>query len=186
MCFPPSTFCFLIMLSLHCQIIHSLYNILFPIQFSSVQLLSCVRLFATPWIAACQAFLSFITSWCLLKLMSIESVMPSNHLILCCPLCLLPSIFPSIRVFSSELALGSLRDDPVPIYFVGIESRSWSHLCVGSGWGFLTSPPHCHHRCSHRDASDSSGSRQCPDDARTLDVCSCPVTCREIIVWQVT
>ena len=59
---------------------------------------------ATPWTAACQTFLSFTNSQSLLKLMSIESVMPSNHLILCCPL-LLPSIFPSIRVFSNESAL---------------------------------------------------------------------------------
>ena len=59
----------------------------------------------TPWIEACQASLSFTMSQCLVKLMSIELVMPSNHLILCCPLLLLPSIFPSIRVFSNELAL---------------------------------------------------------------------------------
>ena len=64
-----------------------------------------VQLFATPWMAACQASLSFTISWNLLKLMSIELVMPSNHLILCRPLLLLPSIFPSIRVFSSESAL---------------------------------------------------------------------------------
>ena len=63
------------------------------------------RLFATPWTAACQASLSFIISWSLLKLRSIESTMPSNHLIPCCPLLLLPSIFSSIRVFSSESAL---------------------------------------------------------------------------------
>ena len=69
-----------------------------------VQSLSHVRLFATPWIAAHQASLSFTIS-CLLKLMSIESVMPSNHLILCHPLLLLPSIFSSIKVFSIELAL---------------------------------------------------------------------------------
>ena len=69
-------------------------------QFSSVQLLSCVWLFATPWTAACQDSLSITISCNLLKLMSIESVMPSNHLILCHPLLLLPSIFPSIRVFS--------------------------------------------------------------------------------------
>ena len=59
----------------------------------------------TPWTAACQASLSFTISWSFLRLMSIESVMPSNHLILCRPLRLLPSIFPSIRVFSNELAL---------------------------------------------------------------------------------
>ena len=70
-----------------------------------VQLLSCVRLFATPWIAAHQAFLSFIISQSLLKLMSVESVMPSNHLILCRPLLLLPSVFPSSRFFSNESAL---------------------------------------------------------------------------------
>ena len=75
------------------------------VNFSSVQLLSHVRLFATPWTAACQASLSITSSWNLLKLMSIELVMPSNHLILCCPLLLLPSIFPSIRVFSNESAL---------------------------------------------------------------------------------
>ena len=72
---------------------------------SSVQSLSCVRLFATPWTAAHQASLSITNSRSLLKLMSIELVMPSNHLILCCPLLLLPSILPSIRVFSSESAL---------------------------------------------------------------------------------
>ena len=73
-------------------------------RFSSVQSLSHVRLFATPWIAARQASLSITNYQSLLKLMSIESVMPSNHLILCRPL-LLPSIFPSIRVFSNESAL---------------------------------------------------------------------------------
>ena len=75
------------------------------IQFSSVQLLSRVRLFVTPWTAAHQESLSITNSQSLLKLMSIESVMPSNHLILCRPLLLLPSIFPSIRVFSNESAL---------------------------------------------------------------------------------
>ena len=72
---------------------------------SSVQLLSHVQFFATPWAAARQASLSIANSWSLLKLLSIESVMPSNHLILCHPLLLLPSISLSIRVFSSELAL---------------------------------------------------------------------------------
>ena len=70
-----------------------------------VQSLSCVRLFVIPWTAARQAPLSFTISQSLLKLMSIELVMPSNHLILCRPLLLLPSIFPSIRVFSNESAL---------------------------------------------------------------------------------
>ena len=73
-------------------------------QFSAVQFLSRVWLFATPWTAARQASLSITNSQSLLKLMSIESVMPSNHLILCCPF-LPPSVFPSIRVFSNESAL---------------------------------------------------------------------------------
>ena len=73
--------------------------------FSSVQSLSCVQLFASPWTAACQASLSITNSWSLLKLMSIDLVMPSNHLILCHPFLLLPSIFPSISVFSNESAL---------------------------------------------------------------------------------
>ena len=72
---------------------------------SSVQSLSHIWLFATPWTAARQAFLSITNSWSLLKLMSIESMMPSNHLNLCHALLLLPSIFPSIRVFSNESAL---------------------------------------------------------------------------------
>ena len=74
-------------------------------QFSSVQSLSHVSLFVTPWTAACQASLSITKSCSLPKLMSIESVMPSNHLTLCHPLLLPPSIFPSIRVFSNESVL---------------------------------------------------------------------------------
>ena len=77
----------------------------FGIQFTSVQSLSGVRLFATPWTTAHQASLSITNSQSLLKVISIELVMPSNHLILCHPLLLLPSIFTSIRVFSSESAL---------------------------------------------------------------------------------
>ena len=73
--------------------------------FSSVQLLSCVQLFATPWTAACQASLCFTSSQSLPKFMSTGSVMPSNHLILCHPFLILPSIFPSIRVFSNESTL---------------------------------------------------------------------------------
>ena len=80
------------------------------IQFSSVQSLSCVRLFATPWIAACQASLSITNSWSSLRLTSIESVIPSSHLILCHPLLLLPPIPPSIRVFSNESTLRSLLE----------------------------------------------------------------------------
>ena len=81
----------------------------------SVQSLSCVRLFVTPWTAARQASLSFTNSQSLLKLMSIESVMPSNHLILCRPLLLLPSIFPSIRVVlvvkNLTASAGDTRDE---------------------------------------------------------------------------
>ena len=83
-------------------------RICFPlksVQFSSIQSLSRVRLFGTPWTAKHQASLSITNSQSLLKLMCIKLVMPSNHLILCHPLLLLPSIFPSIRVFSSESVL---------------------------------------------------------------------------------
>ena len=75
------------------------------LQFSSVQSFSRIWLFVTPWTAAHQASLSITNSWNSAKLMSTESVMPSNHLILCRPHLLLPSIFPSIRVFSNESAL---------------------------------------------------------------------------------
>ena len=85
------------------QVIHS------SVQFSSVQSLSRVRLWATPWTAARQASLSITNSRSLFKLMCIESVMPSNHLILCCPLLLPPSIFPRIRVFSNIPTLHVLR-----------------------------------------------------------------------------
>ena len=84
------------------QALHAFFLILL-VTCEVVKSLSHVQLFATPWTAACQASLSFTISWSLLKLMSIESVMPSNHLILFRPL-LLPSILPSIRVFSNELA----------------------------------------------------------------------------------
>ena len=80
---------------------HKVYSV----QFSSVQLLPCVRLFGTPWTIARQASLSINNSQSLPKLMSIESVMPSHHLILCRPLLLLPSVFPNIRVFSNESVL---------------------------------------------------------------------------------
>ena len=78
---------------------------IFSVQFSSVQSLSRIWLFATPWIAAHQASLSITNSWSSLRLMSIESVMPSSYLILCRPLLLLPLIPPSIRVFSNESTL---------------------------------------------------------------------------------
>ena len=91
-------------LSMHtCIIVSSFLS--YEDQFSSVQLLSHVQLFATPWIAARQASLSITNSRSSLKLMSIKLVMPSSHLIFCCPLFLLPPIPPSIRVFSNESTL---------------------------------------------------------------------------------
>ena len=78
--------------------LHSIYTVI-------VQLLSCVQLFAAPWTAAHQASLSFNISWSLLKLTCIESAMPSNHLILCCPLLLLSSIFPRNTIFPNESVL---------------------------------------------------------------------------------
>ena len=81
--------------------IYTVFQILWKYQhqFSSVQLLSCVRLFAIPWSEVCQAFLSITNSWRFYKCMSIELVMPSNHLILCCPRLLPPSNFPRIGIF---------------------------------------------------------------------------------------
>ena len=111
-------------------------------QVLSVQLLSCVQLFAIPWTAAHQTSLSITNSWNLLKLMSITSVMPSNHLIFCLPLLLLPSIFPSIRVFSNESDL-CIR---WPKYWSFSFSISPSNECSGlrfplglTGWIFLQS-----------------------------------------------
>ena len=92
--------------------------------FSSVHSLSCVRLFATPWTSACQASLSVTNSHSLLKLKSIQSVMPSNHLILCRPLLSLPSIFPSITVFPRESAL-PIR---VPKDWRAVSSGEGDHL----------------------------------------------------------
>ena len=94
---------------------------------SSVQSLSHVWLFATPWIAALQASLSITNTQSLLKLMSIESVMPSNHLILCHPLLLLPSFFPSIRIFSNE----SVRHIRWPKYWSFSFSISPSNVYSG-------------------------------------------------------
>ena len=95
--------------------------------FSSVQSPSYIRLFVTPWTAAHQASLSITNSWSLLKLMSVESVMPSIHLILCRPFFLLPSIFPSIRVFSKGLVLRIWRAK----YQSFIFSISPSNECSG-------------------------------------------------------
>ena len=113
----------------------------------SDQLLSCVQLFTSPWTAAYQASLSITNSQSLLKLMSIKSVMPSNHLILCCPLLLLPSIFPSIRVISNKSVLHirwpkywsfSFSDSPSNEYS-GLISFSINRLDLLAGQGTLKS-----------------------------------------------
>ena len=93
-----------------------------------MQLLSCIGLFATPLIVAHWASLSFTISQSLLKIMSTKSVMPSNHLILCCPLFLLPSIFPSIRVFSNESALHIRRSEYWSFRFSISPSNEYSEL----------------------------------------------------------
>ena len=95
---------------------------------SPVQSLSRVRLFATPWTAACQASLSITNSWSLLKLMSIVLVMPSSHLILCHPLLLLPSVFPSIWVFSNESILRSRWSKYWSFSFIISPSNEYSGL----------------------------------------------------------
>ena len=131
--------------------IHASYplKILFLLSISqSVQLLSHVQLFAIPWTAADQASLSIINPQSLLKLMSIESVMPSNHLILCRPLLHPPPIFPSIRVFSNELAL-HIR---WPKYWSFSFSISPSNDFLPDG---LVGSP-----CSPRDSQESSPTPQ--------------------------
>ena len=122
------------------------------VQFNSVQSLSCVRLFATQWTAVHQASLSISTFQSLLKLMSIESVMASNHLILCCPLLLLPSIFPSIRVFSNESALHIRWPEYWSFSFNISPSNEYSGLI---SFRILAGSP-----CSPRDSQKSSPTPQ--------------------------
>ena len=135
-------------------IIHALFLslLLFSPRFSSLQSLSRIRLFVTPWTTACQVSVSITNSWSLLKLISVESVMPSSHLILSRPLLLLPSIFPSIRVFSNEFftsggqSIGvSASASVLPMYI-----QDWVPL----GWGLVGSP------CSPRDSQESSPTPQ--------------------------
>ena len=118
----------------------------FSVQFSSVQLLSRVRLFVTPWTEARQASLSITNSRSLPKLMSIESVMPSNHLILCRPLLLPPSIFSSIRVFSNKSVL-CIRWPKYWSFSFRIRTDLLQDGLVGS-------------RCSPRDSQESSPTPQ--------------------------
>ena len=110
----------------------------------AVQLLSSVQLFATPWTAALQASLSLTISQSLLKLMSIELVMPSNHLVLCRPLLLLPSIFPSTRVFSNESALasgGQSTGVSASASLLPMNTQDWSPL-GWTGWISFQSKGH--------------------------------------------
>ena len=104
------------------------------LQFSSVKSLSCVLLFVTPWTAACQASLSITNAQSLLKLISIKSVMPSNHLILCHPLLFLTAIFPSIRVFYNE----SVLHFRWPEYY-NIRAAAWASILPMNiqGWFLL-------------------------------------------------
>ena len=117
--------------------------------FSSVQLLSRVRLFATPWIAARQASLSITNSRSSLRLMSIQSVMPSSHLILCCPLLLLPPIPPSIRVFSNESTL-CMRWPKYWSFSFSISPSIEHPGLISFRMDWLDSP------CSPRDSQESS------------------------------
>ena len=123
-------------------------------QFSSVRSLSCVQLFATPWSAARQASLSIINSRSLPKLMSIESVMPSNHLILCCPPLLPTSIFPSIRVFFNESVLHVRWPKYWSFSFSISPSNEHSRL-ISFRMDWLTGYP-----CSPRDSQESSPTTQ--------------------------
>ena len=132
----------------------------------SVQSLSCVRLFATPWIAARQASLSITNSWSSLRLMSIESVIPSSHLILCHPLLLLPPIPPSIKVFSNESAL-CMR---WPKYWFQLQHHSLQRnprvdLLQN---GLVGSP------CSPRDSQESSPTPQFKSNSSALSLLHSP------------
>ena len=115
-------------------------HIPFTKQLQSVQLLSRIRLFATPWTAACQASPSITNSRSIPKAMSIESVIPSNHLILCNPLLLLPSIFPSIRVFSNSQLFSSGGQS------IGVSSTSVLLLGEDTDWNC---PPLARHHSNH-------------------------------------
>ena len=119
-----------------------------------VQLLSCVQLFGTPWAAAHQAFLSFTISQSLLKLMSIELVMPSNHLNLCRPLLLLPSIFHSIRVFCNESVLPIRWPKHWSLSILQHQSFQWTLRTDLLQDGLVRSP------CSPRDSQESSPTPQ--------------------------
>ena len=122
-----------------------------------VQLVSCVQLFSTPWTAKSQGSLSFTIFWNSLKPMSIESVMPSNHLILCCPLLFMNSLFPSIRVFSSESALHSRwrPSQKAKVLELHLQHQSfWWIFRIDFLLGLVWSP------CCSRDSQESSAALQ--------------------------
>ena len=120
--------------------------------FGSIHSLSHVQLFATPWTAACQASLSITNSWRLLKFISIESVMPSNHLILCHPLLLLPSILPSVMVISDESGLC--------IRWTKYWTFSFSIGPTSEHSGFISFRIDVGYPCSPRDSKESSPTPQ--------------------------
>ena len=121
--------------------------------FSSVQCLSRVQLFATPWTTACQASLPITSSWSWPKLMSVESVMPSSHLIVCSPLLLPPSVFPSIKVFSDESAL-RVRWPKYWSFSFNISPSKWIFRMDLLQNGLVGSP------CGPRDSQESSPTPQ--------------------------
>ena len=147
-------------------------SILSSVQFSSVQSLSCIQLFATPWTAARQASLFITNSQSLLKPMSIESVMPSNYLILCHPLLLLPSIFPSIRVFSNEWALRiklKTRSSDVWVVALFLSCSRW-HSTTGFHSEWLLQPS-CTRSCTSKPHSASSNKEHSLAVSRILNLC---------------
>ena len=126
------------------SLISDLWNSSLPGALSSVHLVNCVQLFATPWTAACQASLSISNSQILLKLMSIESLIPSNHLILCHPLLLMSSIFPNTQVFYNESVLRITWPKYLSFSFsivLPMNAQDWS-LVDWTGWMSLQSKGH--------------------------------------------
>ena len=145
-------------------------------RFSSVQLLSYVWLFVTPWTTASQTTLSITNSWSLPKLMSIETVMPSNHLILCRPLILLPSIFPNIRVFSNDQFFTSGG------WSIGV-SASTSVLPMNTQndilWDRLVTSP-----CNPRDSQESSQTPQFKASSSALSFLYSPTLTSMYDYWK--
>ena len=141
--------------------------------FSSVQPLNHVRLFVIPLTATCQSSLSITNSWNLFKLMSIELVMPYNHLILCCPLFLLPSVFPSIRIFSSVSAL-CIRWPKYWSFSISPSNEYSGLISFSIDWVQLP--------CSPRDSQESSPTAQIESiSSSVLSLLYCPT--HHICTW---